>query len=198
MPEKKDTRQKIIEAAIEIMGREGNLNATIRDIAGRANVNIASINYYFRSKEKLMEEVEQTIIEKTRDIYDLLFDEKVEVRERLVRWGDSLMKRLLDFPGLIYLIGSRFLEDDVTGSISEYMSVPERDLHPVIKELTGTDSEELLSFKVLQLISGVVYPVLIYSSTGKAVGQDINDSATRSRYLTHLVQCIECPASVKS
>ncbi|NMD43626.1 MAG: helix-turn-helix transcriptional regulator, partial [Firmicutes bacterium] len=44
-----------MKTAVEIIGREGNLNVTIREIAERAAVNIAAINYHFSSKENLIE-----------------------------------------------------------------------------------------------------------------------------------------------
>lgn len=49
-----DTRSKIISVAIDLIGRHSNLNITTREIAKKANVNLAAINYYFRSKENLL------------------------------------------------------------------------------------------------------------------------------------------------
>lgn len=49
-------RQKIILAVIDCIEKEGIQNLTTRSIAQEAGVNIAAINYYFRSKEKLVEE----------------------------------------------------------------------------------------------------------------------------------------------
>lgn len=49
-------RQKIIYAVINCIEKEGIHNLTTRSIAQEAGVNIAAINYYFRSKDKLVEE----------------------------------------------------------------------------------------------------------------------------------------------
>jgi AcrR family transcriptional regulator len=59
---KKDTKSRIITVAVEIIGKEGNFNVTVRDIARRAEVNLASINYHYRSKDNLLHEVEQFFI----------------------------------------------------------------------------------------------------------------------------------------
>ncbi|HHW74482.1 MAG TPA: helix-turn-helix transcriptional regulator, partial [Firmicutes bacterium] len=67
--EKTDTRSRIMKTAVEMIGREGNLNVTIREIAEKAGVNIAAINYYFSSKENLIEEVERVTVEQTQLIY---------------------------------------------------------------------------------------------------------------------------------
>lgn len=49
------TRDKILDAALSIIEREGAGHATVRAIAAEAGVNIAAINYHYRSKEELME-----------------------------------------------------------------------------------------------------------------------------------------------
>lgn len=50
---KEDTKQKIIEAANKLFAKNGFAGTSIRDIAGLAEVNLASINYHFQNKENL-------------------------------------------------------------------------------------------------------------------------------------------------
>ncbi len=47
------TRERIIDVAGDIFGKEGFRAATIRKIARAAHANVAAINYYFRDKEGL-------------------------------------------------------------------------------------------------------------------------------------------------
>jgi len=54
---KEAAREKIIIAAIECTERKGIHTVTVRDIAQQANVNVAAVNYYFGTKEKLLEEM---------------------------------------------------------------------------------------------------------------------------------------------
>lgn len=49
------TRRLILDAAIEIMGREGYQAATMRAIAARAGVSLGNAYYYFASKEHLVQ-----------------------------------------------------------------------------------------------------------------------------------------------
>lgn len=53
MESKPNTRQRILEAAGEIFAENGFRQTTVRQISSKANVNIAAINYYFQSKDKL-------------------------------------------------------------------------------------------------------------------------------------------------
>jgi AcrR family transcriptional regulator len=48
-------RERILNAAIDIIERDGIEAATARAIAAVARVNLAAINYYYRSKDALME-----------------------------------------------------------------------------------------------------------------------------------------------
>jgi TetR/AcrR family transcriptional regulator, regulator of cefoperazone and chloramphenicol sensitivity len=50
---KDDTRSRILNAAGPVFAEKGYEAATVRDICNAAGVNVASINYYFGSKERL-------------------------------------------------------------------------------------------------------------------------------------------------
>jgi AcrR family transcriptional regulator len=52
-----ETRQKLIEAAGEVIADVGFENATVREICSRAGANIAAVNYHFRDKLGLYTEV---------------------------------------------------------------------------------------------------------------------------------------------
>ncbi|MFH1708666.1 MAG: TetR/AcrR family transcriptional regulator [Planctomycetota bacterium] len=51
------TRARILNAAGELFADKGYGDTTVRDICARARVNLASVNYHFRGKEKLLAEV---------------------------------------------------------------------------------------------------------------------------------------------
>ncbi|MDC0254815.1 TetR family transcriptional regulator [Bacteriovoracales bacterium] len=54
---KMKTRDKIIEISREMVNKSGIEGTSVREIAKKASVNIASINYYFGSKHNLMAEI---------------------------------------------------------------------------------------------------------------------------------------------
>ena len=55
--QKMDKRETIIQSAIKLFSAKGFEGTSVREIATDANVNVAMINYYFISKEKLFESV---------------------------------------------------------------------------------------------------------------------------------------------
>lgn len=52
-----DTKERILDAAERRFAENGYLATSLRRIMNEANVNVASIHYYFRSKESLLEAV---------------------------------------------------------------------------------------------------------------------------------------------
>ncbi|MDE3248220.1 MAG: TetR/AcrR family transcriptional regulator [Bacteroidota bacterium] len=52
-----DKKQHILEHALELFAEKGFEGTSIRDLAARADVNVAMVNYYFGSKEKLFEQL---------------------------------------------------------------------------------------------------------------------------------------------
>jgi AcrR family transcriptional regulator len=61
-----DRREKLVEAAIRVMTREGVVRATTRAIAGEAGMPLGVFHYAFRSKAELMAVVTQTIAQQSK------------------------------------------------------------------------------------------------------------------------------------
>ncbi|GIN60119.1 TetR family transcriptional regulator [Robertmurraya siralis] len=58
-----NTKNDILEAAILLFNTKGFTGTSIRDIAGKARVNVSNISYYFQSKEGLLEHCLTTYFE---------------------------------------------------------------------------------------------------------------------------------------
>ena len=56
------TRQRLLDAAAQLFAERGFPNVTVRDICSRAGANVAAVNYYFRDKSGLYQEVINRII----------------------------------------------------------------------------------------------------------------------------------------
>lgn len=48
-----DTQQRVLEAAGRVFAQRGYRDATVREICGAADVNLAAVNYYFGDKHRL-------------------------------------------------------------------------------------------------------------------------------------------------
>jgi AcrR family transcriptional regulator len=89
---------KIIEAAIACIEKYGFREVTVRRIAQEAGVNVAAINYYFRSKEQLMERVLEVTLGNAFDWTDFEESREYPPKERLVAILDHLTAGAQAYP----------------------------------------------------------------------------------------------------
>lgn len=95
------TEEKIMEAARKVFTEKGYAAARTRDIAEESGINLALLNYYFRSKEKLFELV---MLERVNKLFGTLIpilgDETTELEEKLDRIASSYIDLLTEHPDL--------------------------------------------------------------------------------------------------
>ena len=65
-----DKKEHIINHAVELFAEKGFEGTSIRDLAAKAGVNVAMVNYYFGSKEKLFENMVELKASYTRGMLD--------------------------------------------------------------------------------------------------------------------------------
>ena len=110
MDEKQNSRKRIVWAAGEIFSETGFRQATIRQISRRAGVNVASINYYFQSKDNLY-------LETLRYWKDIAFEKYP--RELGTSPSDPPEKRL---EGFIHSFVYRILDSGVESRFGRLMA----------------------------------------------------------------------------
>ena len=91
----KDKRTHIIETAMDLFAGKGYEGTSIRDIAEKASVNLAMVNYYFGSKEKLFENIVEYKSSVTRGLLDeILKNDKLSSIEKIHAVIDSYVEKL--------------------------------------------------------------------------------------------------------
>ncbi len=93
-----ETRRQLLEAAGEVFAEVGFKNATVREICGRANANIAAVNYHFGDKEKLYREVLRYCSAKAVQKHPPLLNVKPDAppEKRLHAFIHSFLLRIFD------------------------------------------------------------------------------------------------------
>ena len=78
------TEQKIMKAARNLFMEKGYHAIKTRDIANEAGINLALLNYYFRSKEKLFEIIMKENISQFMEIITgIVNDEKTSIEKKV-------------------------------------------------------------------------------------------------------------------
>jgi AcrR family transcriptional regulator len=93
-----ETRRRILETAAMVFAEHGFSATTIRMICGRANVNIAAINYHFGGKEALYHEVLRYVRRCAHEKYPVTYGltgDHPSPEERLSAFVHSFLLRVL-------------------------------------------------------------------------------------------------------
>ncbi|MGO1671886.1 MAG: TetR/AcrR family transcriptional regulator [Sphingobacterium sp.] len=101
------TEERIIDAARQVFIQKGYSATRTRDIADKAGINLALLNYYFRSKEKLFQLIME---EKMQLLFSVIFpvanDEHLTLDEKLRLLIENYIDMLLENPDLpLFVIG---------------------------------------------------------------------------------------------
>jgi AcrR family transcriptional regulator len=95
------TEEKFKEAARIVFTKKGYAATKTRDIAEQAGLNLALLNYYFRSKEKLFEII---MLEKIQQLFSFiaptLNDETTSLDEKIDRIAEKYIDMLIEHPDL--------------------------------------------------------------------------------------------------
>lgn len=109
------TEDKIKNAARTVFTRKGYAATRTRDIAEEAGINLALLNYYFRSKEKLFEIVMMERIQKMfGGLVMVMNDETTTLEKKVMAMTNHYMELLIENPDLPIFV------------LSEMRSHPER------------------------------------------------------------------------
>lgn len=130
---KESTEEKILEAALSLISKEGYLGATTREIAHKASVTEITLFRHFGSKERLFEEVlnRYTFLPRLKKLLPQL--EGIPYGDALMRIGMEFLHALKErksivrimlsevtiYPDKIRLIHQRFIEEMIR-TVSKY------------------------------------------------------------------------------
>ncbi len=170
----KDKRVHIIETATDLFAGKGYEGTSIRDIAEKASVNLAMVNYYFGSKEKLFENIVEYKSALTRGLLDeILHNKELSGIEKIYAVIDSYLEKLFthrSFHRLIYqelILNQREeLQNSIVNSLFPNTVIIKRIIESGIKteefkkvdveltmaSITGTINQILLSKKLCNKI----------------------------------------------
>jgi AcrR family transcriptional regulator len=94
-----DKKDHIMNIAIELFAEKGFEGCSIRDLATRADVNVAMINYYFGSKDKLFEAMVEKKASYMRGVLDeLVADHSLTELEKIDLVIERYVHRFLSHP----------------------------------------------------------------------------------------------------
>ena len=188
-------KQKIIDVTSRILRNEGFKKATIRRIAKECNTNIASVNYYFGSKEELIGAALEKMIFNFEAIVSYLDKTDLPVKERLRKYILGYFKLANQHPALFRSI-SNPSSNDAKDTYFIYLNL----LHDQswdkflrnVGELSKINSQPDLEMKCVQIFSAMEYPIIVeINRKNSFLSKYIKNDEQLEKYVEILLQSIE-------
>lgn len=192
--EELSVREKLILATIDCIEEEGIKGVTTRSVAKKANVNSAAINYYFGTKDNLLE---QTF--KSR-LGHVMGDLK-EIIEKNSDSPDVALKNFLTytFEGMIRYPGfmkanfyEAFINNDYDGPSVKWINDALNSLLDNIKQNNPEVNVEDIKLSMVQMISAMMLVGLMPGLYTEFLGMDIRDDENQKRYIDYLFERYFC------
>jgi AcrR family transcriptional regulator len=182
-------REKIVFATIECIEEQGFQALTIRSIASKAGVNSAAINYYFSTKDKLVEEALHRTLEEFKKIpEETLQADSLDPQARLRAFFNALFDGLVRWPGIVraHLQSPLFEENYGTRFVDTFNSFL-TDLLRKLEEMPLGPKAHNLRLRIIQSFSAVLIPGLMPGLFRYFSGLDFSDAEARRSYIDDLV-----------
>ncbi len=167
------SRDRLLMAAVEIFAERGFREATVRDICAKAEVNQASVNYYFGGKEKLYAESLNFAFHQADLRYPLRdsLNSSLPAEQRLTDYIQVFLHRLLDESALGHhaKLIAREIADPTSaldGIISTAITPQFKMLKEIIPELLGTGWSDT---DIYRCILSVVGQCLMYKHSHSVI-----------------------------
>jgi AcrR family transcriptional regulator len=184
-------RKKIIAAAVECIEKFGLNGLTVRRIAKEAKVNIAAINYYFGSKDRLIDElIKQTLYTGFEEnINDFLIKYKETPHKALELFFLEIMGGGLRYPNLIKI---HFYEAFVNNN---YKTISVKKVNSFIHEfekvvclLLPQKAKKDCTMDMVQLWSAIFFPIVFPGMMREYAGFDFADPQVQKEYVRKLIK----------
>ena len=157
-----ETEELIKKTAKRLFFGEGKFNATTQEIADAAGVNRTLINYYFRSRDNLFNQIFEDAVKREEKLREKVLFSDLPFKEKIEMYIDDSLLQAKDYPYLETYIVSRINDGCFYKEEDEWEKFMKRFYEEFENEVKkGTiEKMEPLQF-ILNIASLVSFPVAI-------------------------------------
>lgn len=183
-------RHRMVETTARILREEGFKETTVRRIAAEAHVNIASVRYYFGSKEELIGLALDYMMGNFENIVSYLDDPRYPAKERLRRYMTAYFQLAKKHPALFKSI-SRPSSAAASDTYFVYLTLIYDQCWTKfmrnVAEMTGYKSQRDIELKSMQLFSALEFPIILESNKADFFLNNYTDATSLTRYIDLLL-----------
>lgn len=188
------TEEKIKEAARKVFSKKGYSATRTRDIADEAGINLALVNYYFRSKDKLFNEImHEKVYQLFGTIVPILVNPSLSLEMKISIVADSYIDMLIENPDLPLMVLSEMKQNPEGFGLKLQLSPLHKD-SSLISQIRERNSEiDPMQF-ILSILGMIIFPFVarpIFSMmSGMSREQYIALMKERKSYINKWVDAI--------
>jgi AcrR family transcriptional regulator len=190
-PTKAQLKENIVIATIECIEQKGIQAITVRDIAEKARINIAAVNYYFGSKETLLKEaLKYSLYTSLTQNYEEIAQAYSEPYSMIKAFLKDVFQGSLQWPNLTraHYYGP-VMDNNYQGVFVEWLNDTAEKLTARIKTLnTNKMDTETLKLTMVQMISTVLFWGLMPDLFNKFLDFDFRDNQKQDQFLDLLLE----------
>ena len=185
--------QRLIAAAIEEIEQHGLGQLTVRNVAAAAGVNIAAVNYYFRSKETLVAAaLEGSVLHMVEDtdayIARLPRDPQAVLTELLAFYLEGALR----YPRLSRaLLHDAFTTDDYRGPFPTLFGPAMQRMRDAVRAVVPGLDDRRAAQRVIAALSAVFFPAFFAGLYAPFAA--LESEADRQRYAEEIARQVLAP-----
>jgi AcrR family transcriptional regulator len=189
------TRERILQAATGLLFKTTPEKITSRSLAQAAGVNVAAINYHFRSKEKLIDEaVEAATAAAFQKGMAVLLNSGAPPRSRLSAFLTGYAFGLIEFPGLTRTaFASIFLRESKSHPYGKYTREMVAGIGKVLGEVSHSADAAANRQKALIILGSIIFPFLISTTAREAEIIDYGNLKARNAFIESVLDLVVKP-----
>jgi AcrR family transcriptional regulator len=163
-------KEKIIKSTVELIKSVGVDGLSVRKIAELADVNVASINYHFGSKDKLVNEILKASLFEFRGTFNILDKAEISPLKRLRQFLLDYLSLLKAHPELFKIVLS---PEKLFDSHLEYVEFLKHQgfdkLIKTVLEIVGYSNKDKVNIIVRQMFASIFFPVIILGNVNSKI-----------------------------
>ncbi len=184
--------EKIINAAINCLEKYGVEGSTNRVIAKEAGINSAAINYYFRSKDVLIQKVMERTMDHAFDWSDFPDDPGLTAQQRCYNIFNHLIEGGVNFPGITRAHFHDLLaEGNYDALVVKRLNIFTRQLVDDLESHGYNGSRADLELSIMQIMNAAFMSILVPHLYKDSLNLDLSDPDTRHSFLEKLTAILK-------
>lgn len=163
-------KEKIIKSTVELIKSVGIDGLSVRKIAELADVNVASINYHFGSKDKLVNEILKASLFEFRGTFNILDNAEISPLKRLRHFLLDYLSLLKAHPELFKIVLSPEKLFDSHLEYVEFLKYQGFDkLTKTVLEIVGYSNKDKVNIIVRQMFASIFFPIIILGNVNSKI-----------------------------